>query len=313
MFDDGATSIACSLESLDAERLIQDQATLSMFQTEESEAESDHSSTPWSPPAWRKGASGWQQRHNLPPPSESVSRSRSPSQRYEDDTLLPSKIPLPASPEKDTPRHSREPTFGMDRSTHHTRSPSAIQERSRSTTQATPVPPTDQPDNCKRMIQPSHSLLTILDLRLAFRADIQQRTEPIEAAVTWARHQIDRFTKSPLYTLGVFLSILLAFIMTKSLLLRPPDQLPTPDILQATEVARRFEPLIYYSEGGRRQVGQLQDTGAAVWDLGESIRHANMPSGTQIVEQLDDLGTSLETLVIELTRFFVNVDGDIDR
>jgi hypothetical protein len=102
-------------------------------------------------------------------------------------------------------------------------------------------------------------------------------------------------------------------MMTKSILLSPPDPLPTPDILQATEVARRFEPLIYYSEGGRRQVGQLQDTGAAVWDLGESIRHTEMPSGTQIVEQLDDLGTSLETLVIELTRFFVNVDGDIDR
>jgi hypothetical protein len=28
---------------------------------------------------------------------------------------------------------------------------------------------------------------------------------------------------------------------------------------------------------------------------------------------LDDLGKSLETLVLELTRFFVNVDGDIDR
>jgi hypothetical protein len=62
-----------------------------------------------------------------------------------------------------------------------------------------------------------------------------------------------------------------------------------------------------------RQVNELRDTGVAVWDLGESIRDANLTSGEQIVDQLDNLEKSLETLVLELTRFFVNVDGDIDR
>ena len=58
---------------------------------------------------------------------------------------------------------------------------------------------------------------------------------------------------------------------------------------------------------------ELQDTSVAVWDLGESIRSANMTSGDMMTTQLEDLGKSLETLVVELTRFFVNVDGDIDR
>jgi len=109
------------------------------------------------------------------------------------------------------------------------------------------------------------------------------------------------------------MTVLLALFMAKTLLLRPPDPLPAPDILKATQVARRFEPLIYYSEGGMRQVSALQDTEVAVWDLGESIKGANLTSGEQIVDQLEDIHTSLETLVLELTRFFVNVDGDIDR
>src|ERR1700753_1083505 len=128
MFNDAGNSIVASLESLEEDRLIQNQATLSMFQTEESEGDSDHSSTPWSPPAWRKGTSGWQQRHNLPPPSDSISKSRSASPRYAsadegEDTLLPAKIPLPASPEKDTPRNSIEPDLHVARTTRSTKSP----------------------------------------------------------------------------------------------------------------------------------------------------------------------------------------------
>jgi hypothetical protein len=148
---------------------------------------------------------------------------------------------------------------------------------------------------------------------LAVRAEIQQRTEPIEAAIAWIRTKVDNISKNPWSTLSTIFAVLFAIILAKSVLLRPPDPLPAPDILKATQIARKFEPLIYYSEGGMRQVSQLQDTGVAVWDLGESIRGANLTSGEQIVDQLDDLGKSLETLVLELTRFFVNVDGDIDR
>lgn len=113
-------------------------------------------------------------------------------------------------------------------------------------------------------------------------------------------------------TMSAVLVALMGFLFVQ-VLFRSPDPLPSPDILKATQVARTFEPLIYYSESGMRQVGELQDTSVAVWDLGESIRSANMTSGDMIVTQLDDLGKSLETLVVELTRFFVNVDGDIDR
>jgi hypothetical protein len=70
--------------------------------------------------------------------------------------------------------------------------------------------------------------------------------------------------------------------------------------------------MMYYSENGLRQVSELQDTSVAVWDLGETLRSADMTSATIIVNQLDNLGKNLENLVIELTKFFVNVDGDID-
>jgi hypothetical protein len=148
---------------------------------------------------------------------------------------------------------------------------------------------------------------------LAVRAEIQHRTEPVEAAITWVRSKVDNMSKTPWSAISKFLVVILALVIAKGILLRPPDPLPSPDILKATQVARKFEPLIYYSEGGMRQVNELRDTGVAVWDLGESIRDANLTSGEQIVDQLDNLEKSLETLVLELTRFFVNVDGDIDR
>jgi hypothetical protein len=37
-----------------------------------------------------------------------------------------------------------------------------------------------------------------------------------------------------------------------------------------------------------------------------------MTSAPIIVGQLDDLSDSLKTLAIELTKFFANVDGDVD-
>ena len=48
----------------------------------------------------------------------------------------------------------------------------------------------------------------------------------------------------------------------------------------------------------------------AVWDLGESIRHANMTEAPAIAEQLDSLRNSLEILTFELTKFFVEVAND---
>lgn len=88
---------------------------------------------------------------------------------------------------------------------------------------------------------------------------------------------------------------------------------PGPDLVKVAGLARSFEPLIHYSENGALQIGDLQETGVAVWDLGESVRYSNMTSAPIIVKELDDLSESLKTLAIELTRFFANVDGDIDR
>lgn len=96
-------------------------------------------------------------------------------------------------------------------------------------------------------------------------------------------------------------------------LFQPGVPPPVPDLVKAAGLAKSFEPLIFYSENGIQQIGDLQATGVAVWDLGESVRSTNMTSAPIIVKELDDLSDSLKTLAVELTRFFANVDGDVDR
>jgi hypothetical protein len=95
-------------------------------------------------------------------------------------------------------------------------------------------------------------------------------------------------------------------------LLTPSTPAPVPDLVKVAGLAKAFEPLIYYSENGISQIGDLQATGVAVWDLGESMRGSNMTSAPIIVKALDGLSDSLKTLSLELTRFFANVDGDVD-
>lgn len=85
-----------------------------------------------------------------------------------------------------------------------------------------------------------------------------------------------------------------------------------PDLVKLSSFTRSFEPLIYYSENGVQQIGTLQETGVAVWDLAESVRGTNMTSAPIIVRELDELSESLKSLSLELTRFFANVDADID-
>ncbi|CAK7236950.1 hypothetical protein SBRCBS47491_009810 [Sporothrix bragantina] len=87
---------------------------------------------------------------------------------------------------------------------------------------------------------------------------------------------------------------------------------PVPDLVKVAGVARSFEPLIYYSENGVAQVHDLEATGVAVWDLGESVRLSNLTSAPIIVQELDELSDTLKALAVELTRFFANIDGDID-
>ncbi|KAI1100924.1 hypothetical protein F4804DRAFT_344351 [Jackrogersella minutella] len=161
------------------------------------------------------------------------------------------------------------------------------------------------------MLSMSPDITTDNYIRLALRADIQQRTEPIEAAVNFIRDKTNMITKS---WGNLILSILVAILSMTAIrsLFQPVPPRPSPDLVKVAGIARSFEPLIYYSENGVSQVGDLQATGIAVWDLGESVRLSNMTSAPIIVKSLDDLSDSLKTLAIELTKFFANVDGDID-
>lgn len=110
-----------------------------------------------------------------------------------------------------------------------------------------------------------------------------------------------------------FLSLVLVAITVARSLSEPQETEPGPDLIKVAGLARNFEPLIQYSEHGALQVGDLQETGVAVWDLGETVRYSNMTSSPIIVKELDVLSDTLKTLAIELTRFFANVDGDVDR
>ena len=148
-----------------------------------------------------------------------------------------------------------------------------------------------------------------LDFRFTTRLDVVQKTQPIEDAIRTVRHWL---AVSKLHTFGYVLAALLVWTLGTSLF-SPPDQGPVPDLIKIAGYAKALEPAIYYSERGHAQIGELQDTGVAVWDLGESVRNTNMTSAPSIVRQLDGLSDSIKTLAIELTRFFAGVDGDIDN
>ncbi|RYP19864.1 hypothetical protein DL765_003118 [Monosporascus sp. GIB2] len=148
-------------------------------------------------------------------------------------------------------------------------------------------------------------------IRFAVRADIQHRTEPFETTFNFLRSKYQMVTKSWGNIIVATLVTILSVSAVKSLF-ESPSLRPVPDLVKVAGLARSFEPLIYYSENGVSQVGDLQATGVAVWDLGESVRSSNMTSAPLIVKSLDELSDSLKTLAIELTKFFANVDGDID-
>jgi hypothetical protein len=151
----------------------------------------------------------------------------------------------------------------------------------------------------------------MVDIRFSVRADVQQRTEPIEAVIAHTRKLWGRFTKNRYTTFLSLMSALFVLTLTRALFSEPVTG-PTPDLVKVAGLAKSFEPLMYYSENGHSQVVQLGETGVAVWDLGESVRSTNMTSGPIIVRELDELSDSLKNLAHELTRFFAGVDGDID-
>ena len=104
------------------------------FRSEESEADSE-SAGPWSPPAWRKAGSGWFRQHAAANNTrDGAYGSRHTSPIYDSageggidgDVTLPLNVPLPASPARNTPRTSPEPsTFNPNGRRHDTGSFSA--------------------------------------------------------------------------------------------------------------------------------------------------------------------------------------------
>ena len=143
------------------------------------------------------------------------------------------------------------------------------------------------------------------------RAEVQHRTEPFEVAYYFLKTRFENMTKSWYSFCTSMFVIFLSFLALRTLF-QPGVPPPVPDLVKVAGLAKAFEPLIFYSENGVQQIGDLQATGVAVWDLGESVRSTNMTSAPIIVKELDDLSDSLKTLAIELTRFFANVDGDVD-
>ncbi|KAL4795227.1 hypothetical protein BDV19DRAFT_389364 [Aspergillus venezuelensis] len=147
-------------------------------------------------------------------------------------------------------------------------------------------------------------------IRFAVRAEVQHR-EPFVAFFTYLRSKVDHLTSSKSNATLTVLMALVAIAFMRVLFM-PSIPSAIPDLVKLSGFARSFEPLIYYSENGVQQIGTLQETGVAVWDLSESVRGTNMTSAPIIVGQLDELSESLKSLSLELTRFFANVDSDVD-
>lgn len=142
------------------------------------------------------------------------------------------------------------------------------------------------------------------------RAEVQHR-EPFVPFLNMIRRKVDAMTRTKSSTIFSILIALLSIGMLR-VILAPPIPPPVPDLVKLSTLAKSFEPLIFYSENGYTQITALQETSVAVWDLGESVRSANMTSAPMIVKGLDELSDSLKMLGLELTRFFADVDSDVD-
>ncbi|KOS19971.1 hypothetical protein ESCO_005669 [Escovopsis weberi] len=148
-------------------------------------------------------------------------------------------------------------------------------------------------------------------IRFAVHAEVQQRTEPIESAISFVQKRYASMTATWSSTLFSLLVAILSISTIKTLLQAPAPR-PAGDLVKVAGIARSFEPLIYYSEHAVTQVQDLQATSVAVWDLGESVRTSGMRDTATIVADLDALSTAMKTLATEMTKFFAVVDGDID-
>ncbi|KAJ9605465.1 hypothetical protein H2200_010122 [Cladophialophora chaetospira] len=297
-----AHSLAASIE--DFEEQERRSPLFPGFRSDRTDSDVDGQSSaglPWSPPGFRNrnsNANNWFRqdpygKYDLRP-SMSPSRSRQTSpEAYQDavegdpDITIAVNTPLPTG--VDSPVRERSPEVEPHNAT-----------KTSDFDQEEAAPP-ESPNNCKTPLD---------DIRLQLRADVQHR-EPFVPFLNFIQRKFDSTTKTRSTT---FLSMITVVIFASLLriILTPPLPPPVPDLVKVSTLAKSFEPLIFYSENGYTQITALQETSVAVWDLGESVRSANMTSAPLIVRSLDELSESLKNLGLELTRFFADVDSDVD-
>ena len=138
--------------------------------------------------------------------------------------------------------------------------------------------------------------------------EVQHRTDAFEAFTNGIRAMTQSRRSMATSLLMLFLAVFTFRLFTTT-----PAELPAPNVMNIARLAESFEPMMYLTETNREEIEKLSDTSVAVWDLGESVRVANLTSSSIIVAQLDELSKSLGTLSLELTKFYSFVNGDIDQ
>jgi hypothetical protein len=315
IYDHDIPSLSASFEDFDPE-----QSTHSAFsarsnmhssrwsvppEQEESEAESEG---PWAPPAWQKSNNHWYRKSLLGESGMRSSPSRSPGFDYRSDReVTPSRIPLPESPRKGTPRTSPEPMLEHEQRLF---TPDNIASRMQSPSAEPQATESAQPSPDEAMALSQHDERAGNPdgfVRLAIRGETLFRTAPIEDTVSTLLGGVQMFTRSRLNTMCALVGLVLSW-----LLIQPWSTSLIPDVANVANMAKQFEPLMYASENVIPRSRELAEASIAVQDLGESVRATNMSASTIIIDQLDDLGDSLQVLSQKITSFFTNVDGDMD-
>ncbi|ORY62497.1 uncharacterized protein BCR38DRAFT_486766 [Pseudomassariella vexata] len=296
----------CAQSSVHTEDMMDDQSSIG-------ECESSASVGGYSPPAWRRLGNGDRDFGSWRPSDNLLGLGRYTSPGYcddldedqsADDEVLEQAIRTRLPTGSLSPEKGRTPEPGEDDTLRRLQSQTAsplkqnamIEGEVARNNASSSQPPQNERDNY---------------IRFAFRADVQHKTDRIESSVQFIQNSVQMVTKSWANIVLATLVAIFSITLVRSLF-SPASQRPVPDLIKVAGLARSFEPLIYYSENGVSQVGDLQATGVAVWDLGESVRSSNMTSAPIIVKSLDELSDSLKLLALELTTFFANVDGDID-
>ncbi|EOA91762.1 uncharacterized protein SETTUDRAFT_162352 [Exserohilum turcica Et28A] len=326
LYEHDIPSLSASLEAFDPERSMHSTYSSrsnlhssrwsSAHDDLDSETESDG---PWAPPAWQKSQSSnhWYRKSLL---GESALRNSPSKSPYRSDReITPSRIPLPESPYKMTPRTSPEPIpeeelrFLSSTIASRLQSPAlaappdADADDDMDAMDAHPTTPGAPPEIDLALSHHGSDTPTEGFMRFAYRGEAKFRTAPIEDTISTFASGLHIFTKSRANVILTLATVLFSWI-----LLQPWTASLIPDVANVANMAKQFEPLLYASENVIPRSRELAEASIAVQDLGESVRATNMSASSVIIDQLDDLGDSLKILSEKITSFFTNVDGDMD-